>query len=262
MITSLSNPKVKLARALHGRKARYRERQFIIEGVRLVEEALKAGIIPAFVLYSERLQETPRGQTLLDALEAASVDVWEVSEAVLGAVATTMTPQGMVAVVPFVQLAPGPDADLHLVVDGVRDPGNLGTILRTAEAAGVDQVILAPRTVDVYNPKVVRAAMGAHFQVSIFVAHRWEQVSERLGGVPAWLADIHASQPYDAVDWRGPVALIVSGEAYGPSPEARALAREAVSIPMPGPAESLNTAVATGIILFEILRQRRASPGS
>jgi len=262
MITSLSNPKVKHVRALHGRKARHRERQFIIEGVRLVEEALKAGTTPAFVLYSERLKETPRGRALLEDLQRAGADVWAVSEAVLGAVATTVTPQGVVAVVPFVELTPGPDADLHLVVDGIRDPGNLGTILRTAEAAGVDQVILAPRTVDVYSPKVVRAAMGAHLQVPIFVAYRWEQVSERLSRVPAWLADAHASQAYDSMDWRGPVALIVSGEAHGPSLEARALARGAIRIPMPGPAESLNAAVATGIILFEILRQRRTSPGS
>lgn len=95
-------------------------------------------------------------------------------------------------------------------------------------------MILAPETVDVYSPKVVRADMGVHFRVPMFIARRWEQVADRLGGCPTWLADAHASRTYDSVDRRGPVALIVGGEACGPSPEVRAIATDAVCTPMPG----------------------------
>jgi TrmH family RNA methyltransferase len=142
-----------------------------------------------------------------------------------------------------------------LVLDGLRDPGNLGTILRTADAAGVQAVFLAPGTVDAYNPKVVRAAMGAHFHVPL-VAAGWTALAGRLRGLSLWLAEARQGLAYDQVDWRQPSALIIGAEAAGPGDAARRLAPKQVSIPMPGQAESLNAAVAAGIILFEAARQR------
>jgi len=172
------------------------------------------------------------------------------------AMADTISPQGVLAVVPFVELAPPLSPSLVLVVDRLRDPGNLGTILRSANAAGVEQVILTPKTVDPYNPKVVRGAMGAHFRLPI-KALSWPEIAGALTGVQILLADARAEQAYYQVDWRQPSALIIGGEAQGASQEARELAVTTIAIPMHGRTESLNAAVAASVILFEAARQRQ-----
>jgi RNA methyltransferase, TrmH family len=138
----------------------------------------------------------------------------------------------------------------------VRDPGNLGTILRSAEAAGAGQTLLAPGTVDLYNPKVVRGAMGAHFRLPV-ASLAWPAIAERFAGRAVWLADAAGDVAHDAVDWLAPSALIVGGEAAGAGEEAAGLATGRVRIPMDGGAESLNAAMAATVLLFEIARQRR-----
>ncbi|MBI1801722.1 MAG: RNA methyltransferase [Chloroflexi bacterium] len=161
MITSLSNAKVKHARALaQWRKAREEHRQFIVEGARLVQEAERAGIIPALLFCTPAFLETALGLRLARRWEAV---LESVGEKVLASIGDTLTPQGVVAVVPFPAPAPRAVRDWVLIADGVRDPGNLGTLLRSALAAGVDEVITSAGSADLYNPKVVRAAMGAHF---------------------------------------------------------------------------------------------------
>jgi TrmH family RNA methyltransferase len=209
-------------------------------------------------LYTTAWAGSPAGEALLAGLGPAGEGAWPVSEGVLAACADTETPQGVLAVVPFVDLAPRPG--LALVVDGVRDPGNLGTILRSAEAAGAGQVLLAPGTVDVYNPKVVRGAMGAHFRLPV-AALDWRAIAGRVAGRAVWLADAAGGVTYDAVDWRQPSALIVGGEAEGAGEEAAALGQGRVSIPMAGGTESLNAAMAATVILFEVARQRRQEVG-
>lgn len=256
MITSVANEKIKYVRSLHRRRVRYRERHFVIEGVRLVEEAFRAGIVPALLFYSEGVNAIPGGRELLTEIQKAGAPAFAVSETVMKALADTVSPQGVLAVVPFVELAPPPSPSLVLVIDRLRDPGNLGTILRSANAAGVEQVILAPKTVDPYNPKVVRGAMGAHFRLPI-EALSWPEIAEALSGVQILLADVRAKQAYYEVDWIRPSALIIGGEAYGASREARELATATIAIPMHDGAESLNAAVATSVILFEVARQRQ-----
>ncbi|MFQ5594200.1 MAG: TrmH family RNA methyltransferase [Anaerolineae bacterium] len=256
MITSTSNSKVRLARALHRRRYRYAERRFLVEGVRLLEEVVKAGISPAFVLYIDDLLASQRGQALLHDLHELTDDVYQVTDRVLQAAADTVTPQGIVAVVPFSALPIPADSTLILVCDGVNDPGNLGTLLRTAHAAGVDHVILAPGTVDPYNPKVVRAGMGAHFRLPMTVAEDWPAITSLITGRSIWLADASARRAYYDVDWTPPSALIIGGEAHGAGPKARRLATGRVTIPMASTAESLNAAVAASVILFEARRQR------
>ena len=258
MITSLANDKVKYARSLRRRRQRAREGRFLIEGVRLLEEAMRAGCIPALLFFQPEQVEDPRSQTLLARARAADTPCYAVSEPVLRSLSETVTPQPIVAVVPQPQLQPPAVPSLLLVVDRLRDPGNLGTILRTAGAAGVEELLLAPGTVDVYSPKVVRAGMGAHFRLPLAVGLRWPRIAERLRGLSVWLADAQGGQAYDAVNWRNPTALIVGGEATGASDEAAALAQGRLRIPMHGDTESLNAAVATAIILFEAARQRRA----
>ncbi|MBC8248733.1 MAG: RNA methyltransferase [Anaerolineales bacterium] len=255
MIISVANEKVKYVRSLYRRRVRYRERHFVIEGVRLVREAFRAGIVPALLFYDERIDAIPGGRELLAEMQRGDSPAFAVSERVMKALADTVSPQGVLAVVPFVELAPPAGPSLVLVIDRLRDPGNLGAILRSANAAGVEQVILAPKTVDPYNPKVVRGAMGAHFRLPI-LALSWPEIAEALTDVQVLLADVRAVRAYHEVDWTRPSALIIGGEAHGASREAKELAAATIAIPMHGGAESLNAAVAASVILFEAARQR------
>ena len=256
MITSLQNATIKQVRALQTqRRARAAAREFVLEGVRLVEETLRARAAPRLVLYTAEVDA--RGQTALAQLaQVKSTTLCEVSSPVFAFISETETPAGLLAVMPFPDMPVPQPLTLALVLDGLADPGNVGTLLRTAEAAGVEAVFLLPNTVEAYNPKVVRAAMGAHLRLPI-VPLTWETLPEALAGTTLYVAEAGGGEAYDAVDWRGPCALIIGGEASGPSPRARQFAK-AVHIPMPGPAESLNAAIAGGVVLFEIARQRRS----
>lgn len=256
MITSAQNERVKYVRSLARRRVRQREGRFVVEGTRLLDEVVRAGIRPALVFYTGTWAETPAGQRLLPPVRAAGEGAWPVSETVMAACADTQTPQGVLAVVPFIDLKPRPG--LLLILDGIRDPGNLGTILRSAESAGAGQVLLAPGTVDLYNPKVVRGAMGAHLRLPV-LSQDWPAIGKRASERTVWLADAAAETAYDAVDWTRPSALIVGGEASGAGQEAADLTTGRVSIPMAGGADSLNAAMAATAILFEAARQRRIS---
>ncbi len=257
MITSLANDKVKHARSLGLKKNRAAHRQFVVEGTRVIEEAERAGAMPALVFFDpEAISGDARAQTLLARLQARTRGVYAVSPPVLHSLAQTETPQGLVAVYPFPDLPIAPTPDFLLILDAVRDPGNLGTILRTAWAAGVDAALLAPGTADPFNSKVVRAALGAHFFLPL-ASDSWDGISQHLASVPrVYLADARGELNYADADWSPPRALIVGGEAEGASEKARLLATTRVFIPMPGQAESLNAAIAAGILLFEALKRK------
>jgi TrmH family RNA methyltransferase len=184
---------------------------------------------------------------------------WRVIEsAVFDTLAETVTPQGVLALFPFPDLPIHQDAiPLVLLLDQIRDPGNLGTLLRSAVGAGVACVVLTSGSVDPFNPKVVRAGMGAHFRVPI----RWLDDDVRdwlVRFCPARVvAEADAPVPYDSFDWTGGTALIIGSEATGATPAIRDLATTGVTIPLAGDLESLNAAIAGSIILFEAARQRR-----
>jgi len=258
MITSLQNDKVKYARALQRRRrVRHRERRLVFEGLRLTEEALRARASLDFAFYTEAAGADSRGEKLLEALRETGVPCFQVSESVMIACSDTESPQGLLAVLPFPDLPHPERPTLSLILDRVRDPGNLGTILRTALATGVEQVLLAPGTADFSNPKVVRAAMGAHLRLPVS-ALGWRNISETIAGCEVWLAAPDGDASYRAVDWTRPTALIIGSEAFGAGEQAHALAQGRVSIPMTPGVESLNTAVATAVILFKIMEQRTA----
>ena len=257
MIESQANPHVKHIRSLAAdRKDRRRERLFVIEGVRLVADALVGGALLDLALYAPvQLEVTQAGQALLDQLETLAV-AHPASAQVVAAASDTVHPQGVVAVARWPQIEPGVPG-IMLVLDAIQDPGNMGALLRSAEAVGVAEVLGTIGTVDVYSPKVVRAAMGAHMHLALTQDLSWDAIAERLALVDqVYAADAAAKMPYFAADWRQPSALIIGNEAHGLSEDARALARCPVGIPMPGRAESLNAAVAGSVILFEALRQR------
>jgi len=261
MITSIHNPRIKAARKLVDRKERYAAGMLLAEGVRMIGDAVQYGIQPAVVFYDPLTAEAnPAAVALLATLEARSTECQPCTPEVFATLTSTVTPQGLVAVLPLPLNLPLPaPLSFGLVLDAVRDPGNAGTLLRSAAAAGVQAVIFGPQTVDPFNDKVLRAGMGAHFRVPLRICATWEQVRQILGSSPNfYLAEAGAELVYDQVDWRAPCVLVVGGEASGAGPEARA-ASAAIAIPMHGGVESLNAAVAGSVILFEAARQRRGA---
>lgn len=255
MITSAQNPRIQHVRALIARRKDREERaEFVVEGVRLLEEALASGWEMRVLLYAGEL--SPRAAALLNEARNRGVDVEEVTLPLFQSLADTETPQGVLGVLARRHDPLPVGLNFVVVADGIRDPGNLGTLLRSAAAAGVQGVFLPPGTADAFAPKVVRAGMGAHFRLPVIQAN-WEQIAAVLK--PAcriYVAESGEGMPCWRVDLTGPVALVIGGEAEGASAQARALADGMLTIPMPGKSESLNAGVAAGILLFEVVRQR------
>jgi TrmH family RNA methyltransferase len=272
-ITSATNPRISKLRALHTTRGRKKSGQFLLEGPNLLEAVLEVGMQPAEVYYQpELLRRTSRGSALLEHVlhlpGLSSEQLHEVSERVIEAIGETQTSQGVVCVLAQTELDParlaarrGPANRPALVIlDALADPGNMGTILRTALAADVTRVLLTPNCVDYYSPKVLRAAVGAHMRLPVETDLSWSEIADRVvahcGEEPrVLLAEANSSHLYYDQDLAHPFALIIGNEAHGPSPEAHTLATRSVSIPLAPGVESLNAALATGIILFEAVRQ-------
>lgn len=255
-ITSSKNPKIQQVRALlNKREEREQTGRFVIEGVRLSEEALAAGWLPELVLVSPSL--SARGLELTAEMKKQNVPVEQIDQALLDRLSDTQTSPGILAVIPRRQLQILPVWDLLLVLDGLRDPGNLGTILRSATAVGVHACLLTPGTTDPFAPKVVRAAMGAHFRLQIMTV-TWEEIRSlaKRRSARILIADSTRGEVCWNADLRVPLVLVIGGEAEGAHPEAYNAADGLIHIPMPGMSESLNAAIAASVLLFEILRQR------
>ena len=229
----------------------------MLEGVRLVEDAVKSGAMPQMVVFSEGL--SPRGLELVNSLQGQNIPVIKVPDDLMAKITATETDQGLLVVVaPKMHTLPT-QLDFVLVLDEIKDPGNMGTILRTAAAAGVQLVIITPGCVDVYSPKVLRAGMGAHFALPL-IAQTWDEITvlwkSQPGSPGLYLAEAAQGRKIWEVDFAKPMGIIIGGEANGASEAARKCATEFVTIPMPGRSESLNAAIAAGILLFEVVRQR------
>jgi TrmH family RNA methyltransferase len=261
MISSTHNPKIRYLQKLEKRAFRKREKSMRIEGVRLLEEALDAGVSPAFALTCAALQTTDRARALRLRLEEAGVPILETTASLLREAAGTVNPQGFVAAVPIPTLPLPESPSLVLALDEVRDPGNVGTMLRTAAAAGVDMVLVSPGSADPFAPKVMRAAMGAQFRLPI-LREPTTFLSGLRGpdGAPLRIraADAEGETDYLDCDWGLPSAILIGGEAEGLSQNSDALSPEGLRITMPGGMESLNAAAAAAVMVFEALRQRRA----
>lgn len=251
----LTRAEERLVRGLARRRVREREGRFVAEGVRVVEELLAAGLTPELAMISPALEETERGRRLAEALSGPGVR--RLSDAELSRLADTETPQGVlvVASVPHADLPAGEwPGGAVLVLDGVQDPGNLGTIMRTAVAFGVSLVVALPGTVDPWNPKVVRSAAGTCFRVPVAQTGPESLLAWARHGGYALLGADAAGTPVDAVAVPERVALVVGNEGAGLSAEIAASLDARVAIPMHG-AESLNVAVAAGILLYLMTRK-------
>ena len=274
MITSGSNPRILQLRALHTPKGRDAAGLFLIEGPHLLEAALDAHITPRLIVYDpDTLGRSVDGRRLLERIldaQAPGMEALEATPPAIERASDARTPQGVVGGVALEDLAPekirarrrGRARPLLLALDALADPGNMGTILRSALAADVDEALLGPECVDPFSPKVVRAGAGAHFHLPIRHGLRWPEIAERFAGAPVaeqvLVAEASGHVAYDEVDLTQRTALIIGNEAHGISHQAAALATERVSIPMWNKVESLNAGIAASVILFEAARQRRA----
>lgn len=255
MITSRQNPKIKQIRKLNsGAKFRAQAGAFAVEGLRLLEEAQGTGIKPDWVIYTEDLDR--RGERLLDNYRTQQVPCEPVTPEVLVAASDTKTPQGVLGVFPLISLPFPTSLSLLVILDSLGDPGNLGTLMRTSLAAGVDGLLLSPGSVDPFAPKVVRSAMGAHFKLPIRTAS-WPEITALAREMTLLLADMENGPSLWETDLTGPVGIILGSEAHGPGDEARKLANQPIHIPMSSRIESLNAAAAGAVLLFEVNRQRR-----
>lgn len=259
MITSNKNPKIKyVRRLLADRRFRHQEGAFVVEGTRWLLELVQFKVTPIFVLATQSYLSQDQVQALN--FKPSQIEVIVVSEPVMAYASDTVSPAGVIAVVPMIRLPIPEKPTFFLILDGISNPGNLGTILRTAAAANTDGVILTPGCVDAYNPKVLRGSMGAHLRLPIEELG-WDKVEYLTADMAIWIASAGVGVDYKDVDWNQEVAIIVGGEASGAGYQASSLATGHVSIPLHQDTESLNAAVAAGILLFEADRQRRVVDG-
>lgn len=256
MITSVRNPKVAAAVKLKKHAFRERDRRFLVEGAQAVREALDhpQGLSSLF--------HTDGEDVLVERASSEGVDVHSVSEEVMHRLTSTVTPQGLVGVAPFVDTVvdalPSPPSCVA-VLHAVRDPGNAGTVLRSADAVGADGVVFTTSSVDVYNPKTVRASAGSLFHLPVV---RGMETSEVVGtlrarGCSVYAMDAAGEADLYHLDLTQPTAFLFGNEAWGLPSEVAALADTTVRVPIPGNAESLNLAAAASVCLFEWARQRR-----
>lgn len=261
MITSDSNDRVKFVRSLQAqRRARHKAGRFVLEGANLVLDAVAAGAVLDEIFYTEEFASSPDGSAVLEKLSRSVAALLAVADPVMRAMSDTQTPQGVLAVLAIPHLPAPDDFSFALVIDAISDPGNMGSLMRVAAAAGVPLMLVTSGTVDLTNPKVVRSAMGAHFRLPVQMLS-WEGVARRLADHAIFIAEAKGGAPYYQVDWRQPSALIVSDEAHGASNDATQVAHARVTIPMPGGMESLNVAMASGILIYEMVRQRSTTAG-
>jgi TrmH family RNA methyltransferase len=245
-----------LARDLRRRRARERQHLFTAEGVRAVEELVRSGLRIRGVLTAPQLADAPRGAALIGTLRTAGTEVVEISPLEFASAAETESPQGVLAIAEI------PDRTLEtldvgerariVVLDAVQDPGNVGTILRTAAALGATAALSLPGTVDLWNAKVVRSAMGASFHFPV-LSTTWEELDlfRQRHGVALWGADA-AGAALDTLHPPARLALVVGNEGAGLSQDARQRIDTLAALPIGSVVESLNVAVATGIFLYQL----------
>lgn len=260
-ITSLSNHKIKTAVEIQKKRGSFKNTAFFLEGPRLIESALASGSTIKQAFFTASFAAGKNSRLLLQKLSGSNVELFEITEPLLGKLSDADTPQGIIA---LASLNPVLLAELNLqqnplivVSDGIQDPGNLGAVIRTADAAGADAVILLPGTCDAFMPKTIRATAGSIFNLPL--------VYSTIQDLRPWLAEkgiklivttADAGLSLFDADLKGPSALVFGNEARGISSEIRQAADVAIRIPIQGSAESLNVAAASAVFLYEAVRQR------
>ncbi|BAU26908.1 TrmH family RNA methyltransferase [Aneurinibacillus soli] len=254
VITSVQNPRVKQWAKLHTRKEREKTGLFLIEGPHLVEEAYKSGAAFEAILLEEGI-EWPSW------LPASALALY-VTRPVLEKLSETKTPQTMAAVIRMQETTPTklPRDGFWLLLDRVQDPGNVGTLIRTADAAGLSGIIIGDGSADLYNGKTVRSTMGSLFHLPVWQENLFAfvtRIREQEADARVIGTSLQESKLYTDISYTGAVLLVIGNEGSGMSEEMLALADQNVIIPLYGQAESLNAAIAGSVVIYEAVRQRR-----
>ena len=261
-IASLANPHIKAIIDIRNKRSKYKHNAFLIEGPHLIEMAIGSGIEIIKVFFNDTFSVKKEAQKILKNLSKRTDQIYEVTEQILKKITDTETPQGIVALVSYKPLLLDDlslkDRSILVVIDGIQDPGNLGTIIRTADAAGADAVIIMPGTCDAFMPKTIRATAGSLFNIPIVYAETADLITwlrQRKIKLAVTTADAERSVFDTAL--RCPIAFVFGNEAHGVSEQLRKSADLFLKIPIFGKAESLNVATSAAICLYEAVRRRR-----
>ena len=257
ILTSIQNSLVKQARKLHRAKERQKQNLLLLEGTNLVEAACQVDYKLDIIFYTERWRENH--SSLCSAIAAKGFRLQPVSLEVLSAIATTVNPDGVVAIAPR-RTKQEPEiakTQLGIALERLQDPGNLGTIIRSAVATGVDSLWLSNDSVDIHNPKVLRASVGEWFRVPIATGQNLAEVvtAHQQNGIRVIATTSETEKNYWDIDFTRPSLILLGNEGAGLSDELITLADEKVKIPLTNGVESLNVAIATALMLYEAKRQ-------
>ena len=253
-ITSKENPLYKFIKSLNQKKARESSKLFLIEGLRLVEEAVYGGVKMKYLIINETVEDFPKFNQ--------DCRILRLKNHLFKSLSNTINSQGIIAVAEYMEISLDDitlDANPFIVVlNGIQDPGNAGTIIRTAAAAGTSAVFLTRGTVELYNPKVVRATMGSLFQVSIVNDLDDKRTVKWLKDhvINILVADLSGQEYYYSTNLKEPLALVIGNENKGPDDIWKKSADKKIKIPILGRTESLNASVAAGVLIYEVIRQR------
>ena len=260
-ITSLKNPLIKEIKSLYKRKGRAASKSFIIEGIKIIEEAVNNGYELKKIVYCDRFLKTKDGLDFFKIIENMNNLVY-VPDNIFKEISDTENPQGILAISKFTfrnlsELDKKENLFL-LFLDELQDPGNMGTIIRPADAFNIEGIILTEGCVDPYNTKVVRATMGSIFRLPLYyISNGIEELTNlKDRGMKVYSTSLEGSLPIYDVDYNSGVILVIGNESKGVSDEVFSLSDSLIKIPMPGMAESLNAGVAASIIMYEGLKQR------
>lgn len=257
ILTSTKNPLIKQVRKLHSAKERNKQNMLLLEGTNLVEAAYQVDYKLDIIFYTDRWQENH--MALCRKIAEKKIKTQQVSLEVLTAIATTVSPDGVVAIAPraIAQTPNIAQTNLSIALDRLQDPGNLGTIIRTAAATMLDGLWLSENSVDIYNPKVLRASVGEWFKVPMGTHQNLAELVEQhqQTNIQVVATTSQATRNYWDIDFTRPTLLLLGNEGAGLSSDLLEIADERVTIPLSNKVESLNVAVATALLLYEAQRQ-------
>lgn len=258
IIKSKDNSTIKEIKKLQEKKYRNIYNKFIIEGFRFVSEALDSKFHVCYVIISETIEEKFEKLGLNEKIKEGTKLI-KVSEVILKSICSTDNPQGIAAVVDNEEVTIDYNKGFYILADRVQDPGNMGTIIRTADAAGAKGVIVTKGTVDIYNDKTLRSTMGSIFKIPIIIDEELSYIKKlKQQGFKVVVSSLDTENNFYDVDLTGKNIIAVGNEGSGISEEINSISDEKVKIPMPGTAESLNVGVAAGIMMFEAVRQKNS----
>jgi len=260
-ISSNQNTLIKDIKALKVRKYREERKEFFIEGARFLEEALKEKLQISRIFLSSSFIENKCNNDFLSILSSEMYDAFVLTDKLFEEISDTENPQGVLAVLKMKNYSFNEilsNNNMIIILESIQDPGNMGTIIRTADAAGFSGIVISKGCVDIYNPKVLRSTMGSIFHLPMYLSENLMETIDEMKqkGIKLFASHLSSTSSFFETNLTGDIAIIIGNEANGISSEIASKADSLIKIPMSGKAESLNVSVAAGLLMYEAVRQR------